>query len=108
MLVGGLAFSYDLAFTADRHVQASEVANDRQEEDEEEVIAAGEFVEGLPEYSNEELKKHTSPETGIWVRYKAGVYDITSFVEAHPGGNKILLAAGDSIEPFWVRNPPTC
>jgi len=39
----------------------------RQEEDEEEVIAAGEFVEGLPEYSNEELKKHTSPETGIWV-----------------------------------------
>jgi len=30
MLVGGLAFSYDLAFTADRHVQASEVANDRQ------------------------------------------------------------------------------
>lgn len=30
-----------------------------------------------------------------------GVYDITDFVEGHPGGSKILMAAGGSIEPFW-------
>lgn len=30
------------------------------------------------------------------------MYDITPFVEAHPGGSqKIMLAAGGSIEPFW-------
>jgi len=102
MLAGGLAFFYGLGITAGRHVQASQVVDDPQEEDEEEAIAVGELVEGLPEYSNDEIKKHTTPETGIWVRYKAGVYDITSFVEAHPGGNKILLAAGGSIEPFWA------
>jgi hypothetical protein len=40
------------------------------------------------------------------VIYKHGVYDITQFVESHPGGNKILLAAGSTIEPFWVPPPP--
>jgi hypothetical protein len=39
------------------------------------------------------------------VIYKNGVYDITEFVQGHPGGNKILLAAGSTIEPFWVSPP---
>lgn len=30
------------------------------------------------------------------------VYDITKFVQEHPGGaDKIILAAGGSVEPFW-------
>ena len=29
------------------------------------------------------------------------MYDITEFVDVHPGGKKILLAAGASIDPFW-------
>ena len=29
------------------------------------------------------------------------MYDITEFHKNHPGGDKILLAAGGSIEPFW-------
>jgi len=36
------------------------------------------------------------------VVYRQGVYDITDFVEAHPGGEQILIAAGSSVEPFWV------
>lgn len=40
--------------------------------------------------------------TGVWVAYKEGVYDITSFISNHPGGDQILLAAGSSIEPFWM------
>jgi cytochrome b involved in lipid metabolism len=40
----------------------------------------------------------------------AGVYDITKFVHNHPGGDKILMAAGGSVEPFWlmyaVHNTP--
>ena len=48
------------------------------------------------------MSKHHSPETGIWVTYKGGVYDITEFVDSHPGGSKILLAAGRAIDPFWA------
>lgn len=27
---------------------------------------------------------------------------MTDFVGSHPGGDKILLAAGSSVEPFWA------
>mmetsp|Transcript_29351 Transcript_29351/g.113699 ORF Transcript_29351/g.113699 Transcript_29351/m.113699 type:complete len:550 (-) Transcript_29351:714-2363(-) len=66
-------------------------------------INPGEFVEGLKEISLEEVQKHKSKaDGGIWVTYKGGVYDITEFIENHPGGeSKILLAAGGSLEPFW-------
>ena len=33
--------------------------------------------------------------------YKNGVYDVTSFLPSHPGGEQILNAGGLSIEPFW-------
>lgn len=40
---------------------------------------------------------------GIWVTYKDGVYDVTKFVEQHPGGTaRIMLAAGGAIDPFWA------
>lgn len=57
---------------------------------------------GLRNYTVEEVGKRDSKETGIWVTYKEGVYDITEFVDKHPGGpSKIIMAAGSSIEPFW-------
>lgn len=40
-------------------------------------------------------------ESGIWITYGIGVYDITKFVPQHPGGDKILIGAGSSIDPFW-------
>jgi sulfite oxidase len=55
----------------------------------------------LPTYSRSEVAKHTTPETGIWVTYGQGVYDITDFAEIHPGGTMISLAYGNSLEPFW-------
>ncbi len=34
--------------------------------------------------------------------YKEGVYDITDFIEGHPGGaEKIMQAAGGRVDPFW-------
>lgn len=56
----------------------------------------------LPIFSQDEVTKHRSLEDGVWVTYKGGVYDITEFVAMHPGGNKILLAAGGALEPFWA------
>lgn len=61
-----------------------------------------EETSSLPVFSQEEVTKHRSLEDGVWVTYKGGVYDITQFVAMHPGGDKILLAAGGALEPFWA------
>ncbi|KAI0557132.1 sulfite oxidase [Gracilaria domingensis] len=37
----------------------------------------------------------------ILVTYGDGVFDITEFVESHPGGDQILLAAGGPLETFF-------
>ena len=56
----------------------------------------------LPMYSLAEISKHKNKESKIWITYKEGVYDITEFVDLHPGGpEKILLGAGGSIDPYW-------
>uniref|UniRef100_A0AAV1UMI1 Sulfite oxidase n=1 Tax=Peronospora matthiolae TaxID=2874970 RepID=A0AAV1UMI1_9STRA len=64
---------------------------------------AGHVRTDLPTYSLSEVQQHTdaSQSGSTWVVYKHGVYNITPFVASHPGGTKILLAAGKSIEPFW-------
>ena len=61
---------------------------------------------GQRQIRKSEVSEHTSREKGIWVVYKNGVYDITKFVANHPGGSdKIMLAAGGSVEPFWRLYP---
>ncbi|XP_046981102.1 sulfite oxidase-like [Schistocerca americana] len=62
----------------------------------------GEYKSGLPEYSLDEVAKHNDKSSGVWVTFGHGVYDITPFIEQHPGGDKILMAAGGSLEPFWA------
>ena len=53
-------------------------------------------------YTRAEVAKHDSLDKGVWVTYKDGVYDITSFIREHPGGaDKIILAAGGAVDPFW-------
>ncbi|XP_024125527.1 sulfite oxidase, mitochondrial [Oryzias melastigma] len=61
-----------------------------------------ESISALPVFSQEEVSKHRSLSDGVWVTYRGGVYDITEFVAMHPGGEKILLAAGGALEPFWA------
>ena len=55
----------------------------------------------LPFYTLTEVSKHKTRESRVWVTFKHGVYDITEYVQQHPGGSKILLAAGGRMEPFW-------
>lgn len=63
---------------------------------------AGKVREGLPDITLAEVSKHSSIETGIWVVYGDGVYDISEFMKVHPGGSdKVMLAAGGSVEPYW-------
>ena len=40
------------------------------------------------------------------VTYTDGVYDLTEFTKSHPGGSdKLLMARGGPIEPFWQMYP---
>ncbi|KAJ8943701.1 hypothetical protein NQ314_009674, partial [Rhamnusium bicolor] len=64
--------------------------------------SVGEFKKGLPSYPLSEISKHNSMGSRVWVTYKEGVYDITEYVAAHPGGDQILMAGGSSLEPFWL------
>ncbi|KAJ3825197.1 hypothetical protein EV361DRAFT_891207 [Lentinula raphanica] len=49
-------------------------------------------------FDADELAAHAVP-TSCWISYKAKVYDITSFLQDHPGGDDIILKyAGQDVE----------
>ena len=39
----------------------------------------------------------------MYVTFRGGVYDVTKFAKAHPGGDFIKQAAGGDVEPFWQK-----
>lgn len=51
--------------------------------------------------THEELKKHTSKDS-LYVLLHGKVYDVTKFIDEHPGGDEVILAeAGiDATEAF--------
>ena len=73
-----------------------------EENDVDYFAGCGERDAALPDYTKEDLKAHTTQKTGVWVTFRDGVYDITDFIAVHPGGAKrIMLAAGNAVDPFW-------
>lgn len=49
------------------------------------------------------MARHRTRADRVWITYENGVYDITDFLSKHPGGSeKVMLAAGSSIDPFWA------
>ena len=62
----------------------------------------GDDVNAEKEFSRADVAAHDTIEKGVWVIRGENVYDITEFIESHPGGaDRIMLAAGGSIDPFW-------
>lgn len=54
-------------------------------------------------FSLAEVEKHGT-ENDCWTVIDGGVYDITSYIGRHPGGNEILRACGaDSTQLFKTR-----
>ena len=52
-------------------------------------------------YRSDELM-NLSENGRVIVSYLDKVYDVTDFIDSHPGGHdKILLAKGKALEPFW-------
>lgn len=66
------------------------------------TFSVGANADGYKVYRKEEIQTHNTIDKRVWVTYQDGVYDITDFIPNHPGGaDKIILAAGSSVEPFW-------
>ncbi len=72
----------------------------------------GETVKGLQEkvlkeFTRADVAKHSS-EGDVWIVVKGKVYDVTPYVEEHPGGLAILRnAGGDATDGFHgPQHPP--
>ena len=55
------------------------------------------------QYTVKQVAEHSKPEQGLWIIVDSDVYDVTEFVEEHPGGVKILkrVAGKDASKQFW-------
>ncbi len=51
-------------------------------------------------YTLEDVTKHAVP-TDCWLAASGKVYDVTSFVDKHPGGEKILDGCGKDMTEFF-------
>mmetsp|Transcript_19252 Transcript_19252/g.24992 ORF Transcript_19252/g.24992 Transcript_19252/m.24992 type:complete len:588 (-) Transcript_19252:187-1950(-) len=52
-------------------------------------------------FTSEQVSAHDNKDS-IWVTYKDGVYDVTKFLDQHPGGKRFLLsAAGGAVDGMW-------
>jgi uncharacterized protein with NAD-binding domain and iron-sulfur cluster len=50
----------------------------------------------------DEVKLHNKP-SDAWIIYQGYVYDITYFIDDHPGGIFINLALGNDVELIWKK-----
>ena len=53
--------------------------------------------------SMSEVSAHNNAEEGLYIVIDSNVYDVTGFVDEHPGGSKILKRVGgkDASKQFW-------
>lgn len=62
----------------------------------------------VKEYSLDEIKKHNKRDD-VWIIVKDRVYDVSEYVDDHPGGDAILNDAGDdaTVGFYGPQHPPT-
>lgn len=84
---------------ARHHWTPSEVAK----EDFDDVVQDHGAGKKLPVYTLDQVADNNGDDgKPVWMSYAGHVYDVTDFISNHPGGaEKILMAAGSSLEPFW-------
>lgn len=102
LLVGAIAASLGLVvFQFDRRFRVHGKESDKEKDVE---FHHKNEIQGLPSYTADQVSQydgHGPKGSRIWVSFGRGVYEITDFIGQHPGGDKILMAAGGALEPFW-------
>jgi sulfite oxidase len=68
-----------------------------------ETVVESHNMDNLPIYTADDVSRNDGTDgKPIWMSYGGIVYDVTNFINNHPGGSdKIMQAAGTAIEPFW-------
>jgi uncharacterized protein with NAD-binding domain and iron-sulfur cluster len=54
-------------------------------------------------YPLEEIEKHNTKDS-LWTYYDGNVYDITDYIDEHPGGSIILNCGGKNLSDVWESN----
>jgi len=49
------------------------------------------------------LRDGSRRDGAVWMTYRDGVYDVTEYLQEHPGGSFLLQGAGGPVEGFWAR-----
>ncbi|EFA78450.1 putative mitochondrial import inner membrane translocase subunit 50 [Heterostelium album PN500] len=62
--------------------------------------------ETLPQFTLEEVARHNKRED-CWIIVHGKVYNVTSYVDSHPGGDVILAHAGRDSSTIFDRSPMT-
>lgn len=57
--------------------------------------------------SGAEIAKHKSPDS-CWIVIHSKVYDVTKFLNDHPGGRSILLRQGGAVSDPSIVPPRAC
>jgi len=57
-------------------------------------------IEHFSSYTIDEISKHDSIDD-LWTYYEGNVYDITDYVDEHPGGSIILNCGGKNLSDVW-------
>jgi sulfite oxidase len=80
------------------HLTPSEVAEESFDE-----MVKDHGAKELPVYTSDQVAENNGDDgKPTWMSYGGHVYDVTDFISNHPGGTeKILMAAGSPLEPFW-------
>jgi cytochrome b involved in lipid metabolism len=62
----------------------------------------------MTQFTAEEVARHSSPDD-VWIIVDQKVYDVTTFLEKHPGGRKVLLkyAGKDASAEFAAFHKPS-
>ncbi|KAL7923594.1 cytochrome b5-like heme/steroid binding domain-containing protein [Trichoderma austrokoningii] len=54
-------------------------------------------------FTTSDVSSHKDDANGYWLIVEDGVYDVTKFLDEHPGGSKILkrFAGKNATKAFW-------